>query len=426
MVWRCQRSLLYSDRQDFVRPGGRRPHLDGAQQRHIAALEADCQPDEAAPQSRGGRDREGVGRAGTHIAEAEAARLRLPQILDGNELEIDAMIGDDAEEPVARVLDGDDSFGTDARFQGEDARVAEESCKLFARGVGWPARVEDHLEHGPGFAEGGASGLLADEIGETGEASGVAGEAGDRLGGGASGEFVERAVAGVGSDSGAGPQQGGQLRVRERFEVGCACPAQGSEGGAAADEEDGAGEQTGVRPGVESEGECREEGGAVPLHEIGGDDQRRRQRDGAGEVVNGTGPGDGVAVGESAAVELPEVSGGAQRHEPAEIVLGANAGEVVIVSEASVAGLLHEAFEDVESRQAEHSVGDEPRVPLEVEECSGGVRAEDAVHPAAVEAEQREASLQLTDVVTTLVGHGMEQGSLAENSARLDQRQPGL
>ena len=85
-----------------------------------------------------------------------------------------------------------------------------------------------------------------------------------------------------------------------------------------------------------------------------------------------------------------------------------------------------EAYQHVQRCYAEYSVGDEPGVPLEVEECSGGVRAEDAVHPAAVEAEQREASLQLTDVVTTLVGHGMEQGSLAENSARLDQRQPGL
>src|SRR5256885_6105292 len=101
-------------------------------------------------------------------------------------------------------------------------------------------------------------------------------------------------------------------------------------------------------PNVDRQRQGGEQGGAVRLDQFAGDDQRRGGRVAGGQVVNRTGPGGGVAVRESVAIETPEIGGRAQRHETAKVVLGAEAGEVVIAGEDRSLSLVDEALEDME------------------------------------------------------------------------------
>ena len=70
--------------------------------------------------------------------------------------------------------------------------------------------------------------------------------------------------------------------------------------------------------------------------------------------------------------------------------------------------------------------GSMPRVALELPERVLGLRSEDAVLAAGVEAERVEPPLQLGHVVAAQHGRAQVEQAIAERTATLDQRAPGL
>ena len=79
-----------------------------------------------------------------------------------------------------------------------------------------------------------------------------------------------------------------------------------------------------------------------------------------------------------------------------------------------------------ERRRPQDAVHGEPRVALEVGQGLGGEGPEDAVDATGVEAEGRQPSLQVGDVVAAQHGAAEVEEAVPEAQARLDQGRPGL
>ena len=73
-----------------------------------------------------------------------------------------------------------------------------------------------------------------------------------------------------------------------------------------------------------------------------------------------------------------------------------------------------------------HPVGGRTAIRLEVFQRPRRAWPEDAIDPAAVEAEAAETGLEISDIVTTKVRRGEEQQAITELPTGLDQRRPGL
>ena len=79
-----------------------------------------------------------------------------------------------------------------------------------------------------------------------------------------------------------------------------------------------------------------------------------------------------------------------------------------------------------ERRRPQDAVDGQRRVALEVGQGLGGALAEDAVHPARVETQGGQTSLQVSDVVAAQHGPAQIEETVAQAHARLDQCGPGL
>src|SRR5205814_2250639 len=82
-----------------------------------------------------------IRRPGWNLPKPEPARPCSSQLINRNELEIDAMIRQQSQQTVARVLDGDHSFGPGARLHDQHSTIADLFHELLARRVGRARRV---------------------------------------------------------------------------------------------------------------------------------------------------------------------------------------------------------------------------------------------------------------------------------------------
>ena len=143
----------------------------------------------------------------------------------------------------------------------------------------------------------------------------------------------------------------------------------------------------------------------------------------------------GDHLGAVLAQALGDLAG--ERAEPAELAdddaqllqRGADGAELLELADRRHAGPGAGAgavdLEGPDGRRSADAVDVEAAVALEVLERRGGGRPEDAVDPAAVEAEAAEPGLQRADVVAALERRHQPQRAVTEAPRRLDQRQPG-
>src|SRR4051812_39194989 len=98
---------------------GDRRRLDQPDQRDVPALEDHGQAHPASPQACGRGQGQLVRHARLHLIEAAAPPVGLARLRLRYELEVDTVVGQQTQAPVARVLDGDRTLGTKGRLEKE-------------------------------------------------------------------------------------------------------------------------------------------------------------------------------------------------------------------------------------------------------------------------------------------------------------------
>jgi len=230
--------------------------LEQPQQGRFPPLKGDAPPDPASPQSSRRRHDQFVRNAHLYFVQTEASRLRLPGLLERDEPEVNAVLGQQAEPTVARVLDGKGCLGPEDRFEEEHL-----GAHLSAEQVLWSTRRAAIGEDGNQVRPDPRQALLPRELlhafQQSEEALLIADQTGD---------LSLQGMAGQ-SDLGVGADQ--ERKTLEGKGSGIARLPTGGDGSRRVEQEqEPTREETSLWPNVPQQGQRRLEGAALGLLKV--------------------------------------------------------------------------------------------------------------------------------------------------------------